>query len=297
MRQVALFILSVLLIPSYAFAYGESVEGRPSFEMRRLLLLTNVSRSDPEATLKDCLPVVCKDKHCFEGAEARQPLYWDDHYGRSALFHSSNLKSAKCGMIHSSPCVLKPDIGQTFLKSCDGSVSCACEGGVATCKSGTSMLKRIKLFGRSGLSENIAGTSVAHEAHKNLYWEFAATDACALDASNGHRWSILDKRYGTVGFGVVENGVTVQNFGAPAIYYPISSGSYIDAGFDMFKLRRSKESYTTVPYVFLAHWYDKEGKEPKKAEVIIGKNRYTMDRRLGKESGNSIWGYDSSDAL
>lgn len=131
------------------------------------------------------------------------PLAYVYDYNRSARFHSSNLRLTGTFQ-HPSPCTLLPDLSSRYLPngSCNGSASCACVGGTASCSpTCTDTFARIALFGTSANAENIAAG----------YGSPSAVVQGWLDSA-GHCGNMLNGNYEAMGVGWDSNYWT-QNLG------------------------------------------------------------------------------------
>ncbi|HEY8430844.1 MAG TPA: hypothetical protein VIL20_20835 [Sandaracinaceae bacterium] len=192
-------------------ALGEPRDGFPTWEERVVFVWTNRARADPAADLASCS--VCAERDCYA---PRPPLVWDHALARAARFHSDNLALAGCGLQHDSPCTLVSDLGTLYTPGpCDGSPSCACTGGTATCgSSGTSFAARVGLFGVTPRAENIATGSDPVSTFYLWLHEPDSNPACGWRVSNGHRANILgDAR--SLGVGKTAAGrIWTQDFGA-----------------------------------------------------------------------------------
>ena len=218
MLWLILLWLAVAMLGSAApcFAVGEPVNGFPNWYERMVHVLTNRARCDPDAALVGCDPCGDVDLGCYEPVA---PVQWDANLNRAARFHSLNLRDSGCGMLHNSPCTLESDIGTTFPDACDGSVSCACVGGTASCF-GTGNWDRLGLFGiTTGYrGENIVAYLADPFMAFDLWLlESMTTETCdfhcsAYDNCNGHRMNILNADFTRLGVGSSVGGVTVQDF-------------------------------------------------------------------------------------
>ncbi|MDX9720428.1 MAG: hypothetical protein RBU37_06760 [Myxococcota bacterium] len=92
----AALLAAVVLLPRVAQAYGEPVNGFPSWYERVILVFTNEARSDPQAALDGCALSVCEEKACYD--TALPPLQWHEGLAKLARFHAQNLVQTNCGM-------------------------------------------------------------------------------------------------------------------------------------------------------------------------------------------------------
>jgi len=178
-----------------AFAIGETVEGFPSLAERIFHQRINIVRADPQAEL-ECSPPTCAEKACYA---PEPPLYYKRELNRAARFHSDEMVKQKF-FSHPSICTVVPNIAELYPKSCDGSASCACVGGVSTCNpTCTGHQQRVKLFG----TDYKLGEIIASGGDGMALWlnESSSTSECKFTSQNGHRWVLL-KSGPAVGFGI-----------------------------------------------------------------------------------------------
>ncbi|RLB45935.1 MAG: hypothetical protein DRI90_27885, partial [Deltaproteobacteria bacterium] len=189
-------------------AYGEPQNGFPSWYERMIHVLVNRARADPPTALAACPN--CADAPCFPSP--LDPMEWDYDHARAARFHATNLTDSSCGMMHDSPCPLVATIGSIYPSPCSGVVSCACQGGTASCSGGTSTWDRLAAFGiGSGLrAENIAGIGDPFSIFYVWFWESTSNPTCSWTSQNGHRHNILGA-YTRIGVGG-DGSYTVQDF-------------------------------------------------------------------------------------
>ena len=211
---------------------GEPMDGFPIWEERVVHVWTNRARQDPAADLASCAATVCAEKACYT---AVPPLVWNHSLARAARFHSDNLARGGCSLQHDSPCTLVSDLSTRYTPgTCDGSPSCACTGGSATCGSvGTGFGARIGLFGGSARAENIATGSDPVTTFYRWLHEPDSSSACGWRPSNGHRANILgDSR--ALGVGKTSAGnIWTQDFGSSGtpdglvggVHYPRTGAS------------------------------------------------------------------------
>lgn len=224
-------LLLVLLAPAGASAYGEPVDGFPSYRERVALVWTNRARSDPATELEGCGDR-CGERACYTPSA---PLTWSRELGRAARFQSMLLFDIGHGgyLDHDTPCDVVDDIAAQFTPGpCGGEVACACVGGVRQCAGECeSFDRRVQRFGGFPAGENIAGTGDPVSAIRMfLYEPWDRTDCGrgndSLGRTNGHRVNLLTMGP-SMGVGV-SPGLVVQDFGygeAPAgivagVHYP-----------------------------------------------------------------------------
>jgi len=222
-----------LLLPLTSVAQvraGVPVEGFPNWEERVLLVLTNRARADPQADLADCPADHCAERACY--TQPSRPLAWSLPLNRAARLHASTLQDAGT-LDHRSPCALHGDIAARYLPegSCEGSVACACVGGVAACGDAgcTDPFDRMGRFGVGGTrAENLAaGQTTPREAFYAWLWEPAASVSCAFGAENGHRFNILNPGLEGLGAGALPGGaIWVQDFGPARLEGTLIAGAH-----------------------------------------------------------------------
>ena len=277
MRKSASRLLSLTaLLGAFASSAQNGIpqSGFPNADERRVLVLTNRARADPQTFLGACAPSTCADYACYS---AKPPLVWKYELNRSARFHSKNLAKAnaansKCGLAHVSPCVLLSNISALYepTGSCDGSIACACKNAVATCpgSTGTDPFVRIGLFGGVGTSENAAQGYPSPGSVVNAWILEPDPDAtCGFRPTNGHRASSLGEA-GTMGAGGYQSW-WVEDFGGSVAREKLVAGAD-DSG------------------DFLANWYDLAG-GPSSAQVNIDGVCTPMTLERGVAATNATW--------
>jgi len=184
-------------------ALGEPVDGFPNWHERVVHVWTNRARADPAADLASC-GATCAERACY-GPVA--PLAWGHDLARLARFHSENLSRMGCSLMHDSPCTLATDIGTQYTPGpCNGDPSCACSAGGAACggTGSTIIWDRFSRFGVTGgaRAENIASTGTDPVSTFYLWLhEPDSNPACGWRIANGHRHSILNGSYRSLGAG------------------------------------------------------------------------------------------------
>src|SRR5712691_6128587 len=199
---------------------GESVNGFPNWGERLILEWMNRARVDPQAELANC-GAACSERACYM---AMPPLLWSEALNHSARYHASEMaKQQYFG--HDSKCTIVPNINSLYPTACDGSASCGCLGGAATCATGgcTAWSTRVGLFGGSPFGEIIAGTGDPNYAFYLWLYEPSDGSPCAFGAQNGHRYLILAST-GAVGVGVTTKAA--GDFGAGGVAYKIPSAAH-----------------------------------------------------------------------
>ena len=263
--------LCVAGISAPAAAEGESVGTFPTWEERWIHQLINRARCDPQIELAGC--GVCAEAACYEPAK---PLTWAVELNRAARFHSANLTDSGCGMMHDSPCSLIADIDLLYPDSCDGSVSCACVSGTASCAGGTDTWARIAMFDTIGFGENIAGSSSDPTTPFYLWLlEPTGNSACGFhpNADNGHRYNILADLAHVDSVGTGQSGsYVISDFGDGPDPGKIPSGSHYP-----------RQAATVEVW---ANWYDTAG--PAAAAVNVGGVCNTMSLERGTAT-NGAW--------
>lgn len=227
----------------HAQGNGVPVNGFPNADERFVLVLTNRSRADPQADLKDCPN--CGERACYQPTT---PVTWSYELNRAARFHSSNMRFL--GFSHASNCELVPDLAQKYAPdgTCQGDAACACVGGTAT--GSTAWSTRVSLFGANPTGENIAyGFQSARSVFYAWVWEPDSSTECGFRLTNGHRKNILESG---PSLGVGEDQLRwTQDFGYSAVPMgKIVAGA--NEGSD-----------------FYANWYDAQGGGPKSARVNV----------------------------
>ena len=261
-------LIGALFIPTCAFGYGE--DGSIPEEARAIHLLTNEARCNTKEALANCGSMCSEKLSCHK--ESMPPLYWDTGLYHAAQFYSVLLSEAKC-MQHDTPCTLVSTLGQDFPDKCNGSASCACKEGKATCKSkGTSTWDRIKMFAKNASGENLASAIGALGTFNLWLLEDGKGDGCEFTMNNGHRMNILNSSHRAVGIGYY-GSISTQDFaGSSAEKSPISAGShYKDQKTLWFKL----------------HYYAQTAID--KAVVSVNGNCTDLEKTRGTPT-NSVWG-------
>lgn len=185
---------------------GEPVNGFPNWQERVIHQWINRARVDPAADLADCPEGNCPENTggCYT---PQNPLIWNGNAGRAARFHSAEL-AKQAYFAHNSRCTVVSNISTLYPTTCDGSASCACVGGTATCSPSpscqTTPSGRMSLFGAGTYNGEIiaGGYATVDDAFYGWLWEPSSTSACAFTSENGHRWLIL-KATGALGAGYV----------------------------------------------------------------------------------------------
>lgn len=275
-------LLLSLLVPAMAGAQtrpGVPVAGFPSWEERVLLVLTNRARADPQADLADCPAGNCSERACY--TQPLRPLGWSYPLNRAARLHATLL--ADSGTFdHVSPCALHTDIATRYLPegTCDGSVACACQGGLATCGTDgcTQPFDRIGRFGVGGnRAENVAmGQATPRDAFYAWFWEPTASAACGFTMENGHRHSILGAGLEGLGAGGHLGPRThwVQDFGPARLESVLVAGAH-------------EPKHGGEETEFRANFYDPD-KAPTRAWVNVG--GLCRDLRLERGTlANGTW--------
>jgi len=168
----------------------------PTWDERVVLTLTNRARNDPAAESAAVCGGGCN------AYPASKPLEYHYDLSRAARFQATSLLLAKSGLMHESVCTLVQNLGQIYPSTCDGSPSCACEGGSASCTCSTpspyctaaggltSTWARIQRFGSSGSGENAAAGN-ADPVKTFEQWV----------KSSGHWSNINNASHGRIGVG------------------------------------------------------------------------------------------------
>lgn len=255
-------------------AEGEPDGVFPNWQERWFHQLHNRARCDPQHEMAECGP------DCAEGAcyLPTKPLTWTSELNRAARFHSENLTSSICGMMHNSPCTLVTSIGTLYPDSCDGGVSCACESGTENCSGGgTSVWGRISLFDTTGHGENILSTAQdLNSAFYLMLFQSTSDPTCGPHGSsdNIYRHNILNGPYqstDSLGCGIANDFITCD-FGPGPDTGRIPSGSHYP--------------HQASSVEFWTNWYDVVG--PSAASVNVEGNCHPMT--LGRGSAtNGAW--------
>ena len=283
----AFLVLGIAIagLPSTAFGYGEGADIPEG--ARVIHLLTNEARTNTKDALADC-----GADRCSEGPdchpEVLAPVYWDDDLFHAAQFHANMLNAIDASdktpcMQHNSPCTLRDDVASRYPGKCDGSPSCACEGGTATCgTNGTSASQRVKMFAQNYSSENLASTSTPYGAFMLWLYENANGDGCEWSMNNGHRFNILGKSK-RIGVGYTEAregkyyGITSQDFNAiaPEETPALTSGAAYKANKILW---------------FKTHYYSDI--PVSRVQVIVDGETYALEKTRGTEN-NGVYGSNS----
>ena len=207
-------LVTIISLPSLAFAYGEGWRDDLPLYARQQLLLTNEARTDPQAALADCPESICKDKRCYVTAPLT-PYYETTVLGRlsalgnmlqGALYEEKGVFISNSNYTqHSSHCKLVDNIAKIFPADCHDT-SCACvEHKIADKDTKeTDAAVRFKLFNIDA-GENMSASTLNHSKLKPdpgyflfsllLNEEGGFTDTCKYHygdgAKNGHRTAIL----------------------------------------------------------------------------------------------------------
>jgi len=188
-------------------AEGESIGGFPNWAERVLHEWTNRARSDPQAEMTAC-GSACGEGACY-GPVA--PLSLDQALARAARFHVAN-EQRMSFFSHDSACTIVADIGSLYPASCDGSASCACQGGIAGCSSGcTAFSDRPALFGFEGAvaAETLAASADPDTAFSLWMHQSHPSSTCDfVVGQNSERYVILKilSGGGAVGAGLESGG-------------------------------------------------------------------------------------------
>src|SRR5438132_705654 len=168
--------------------YGESINGFPNWSERVIHEWMNRARVDPQAALAACAAAACPDKSCYT---AMPPLAWSEPLNRAARFHAAELDKQHYGG-HDSQCTVVANIDALFPTGCDGSASCACVGGAASCATAgcTTWAQRVALFGATAGGEVWAGWSDPDSVFRAWLLEAGGDSGCGFSPQNGHRWLI-----------------------------------------------------------------------------------------------------------
>ncbi|MGC8928560.1 MAG: CAP domain-containing protein [Myxococcota bacterium] len=273
MKKIIFLILLLLFIQNQVIAgdYGVVKDGFPSWEERTVLVYTNRARSDPVAELKGCN--VCADKDCYKTPS--KPLTYDYNLNRAARFHCANLISCGGHLQHDSPCTLVSNLSNIYQPngSCDGSASCACEGGKCGCNpSCTSWANRVSLFGGSPSGENAAyGYSDPVQTFYQWLYEPESNPECGFRYTNGHRVNILNNSHASMGVGNYQSYWT-QDFSYSSAYTRrLYSGTHYP------KSGKNIE--------FRANWADSAA--PSAASVVIDGIAFEMDIERGSPTNGT----------
>ena len=221
MHRISPIALLALIIPSFAYGYGEGADIPEG--ARVIHLLTNEARTNTKEALASCGTNCSEGLDCYK--EVLDPLYWDDGLYRAAQFHANMLNAIDSSektpcMQHNSPCTLRSDVASRFPNKCNGDPGCACEGKTATCgDNGTSSSERVKMFANGYLGENLASTSSKpYDAFMMWLYENGNGSDCKWNTSIGHRFNILGNSH-SIGVGYTKAregkyyGIASQDFG------------------------------------------------------------------------------------
>ncbi len=240
--------------------------GFPSWYERMVHVYVNRARADPAADLAACS--VCAEKACYQ---ARPPVSYSYALNRAARFHSANL--SRTGRFqHDSPCTLVTNISSLYAPNgtCDGSASCACQGGTAACSGTcTGMSQRVSLFGATATGENIAGN---FGSPRRVFYAWLhepdSSPACGPRQTNGHRYNIL---VNGPAMGVGHDVNDTQDFGLG----PAPLGTLIAGGHE------PQQSGGDVE--FRVNYYDTRG-PPQAALLNVDGQCVRMERERGTDT-------------
>jgi hypothetical protein len=172
---------------------------------------------------------------------------------------------------HSSLCPIVNNINSLYTDSCDGSASCACQGGPCTMSNPCGFDTRVSRFGCSPYGEIIASPSDPNFAF--YLWLQEPGDSppqgCDFTPKNGHRWLILTAP-SAVGVGV--SGYSTGDFGSGSAPTKIPSGSHYP------------QQATSVQA--WANWYDTAG--PAAAAINVDGVCTPMTLQRGTQT-NGAW--------
>jgi hypothetical protein len=272
-RLAIVAVLASLSAPAVPLAYGEPVNGFPSWQDRVLHEWTNRARCDPVKDLKGCAG--CADKLCYA---PMPPVVWHDGAARAARFHADEMRVQ--GWFENatgySKCTLVSDLGWRYPDTCDGSAACACVGGVLACSGAcTPWNGRTALFGVTGAAE-VAWSGESDPNAAFYAWMYTATGYTTCDRSNSYnqqRRTTLMTTATRVGTGMAGT-LAVMDFspaGGTAVKVP-SGAHYPRSG-------ASVEAW--------ANWYDADG--PTAAGVIVDGSCTAATLQRGTEV-NGAWG-------
>ena len=259
---------------------GVPQDGFPSWRESVLYALTNRARADPAAELAanctGCTGLTYK---------VATPLAYHFDLSRAARFQAASLGLAGSGLQHMSVCKLVANLGQIYPATCDGSPSCACEGGKAECTCTkqscstdadctttgalcdklkkrcyyckcpgglcTSTSGRISRFGGGYRGENAAaGNSDPVRTFKQWI------------NSSGHRNNLMNGSHRALGTGYADQGKCWRQFSVQVFGYSATTPR-IPGAVGYPQLGTTKTSFT-----FYANYYDTAG-GPSSAAVNI----------------------------
>lgn len=261
-------------------AIGVPQNGFPSWDERLILVYTNRARADPGAEATAICGGGCT------AYPASKAVIHDYNLARAARFHSTSLLKTGSGLMHDSVCNLVPNLGSIYPGSCDGSPSCACQGGTASCVCGTgggpyctcsggpctSTGARISLFGGGYAGENAAAGNSDPIKTFNQWVK-----------SSGH-WSNVNKStHGKLGVGhfVGPGGCKnwtfwVQVFGGGSHAEKLAGGAHYP-----------RSGGPATQFAFRANYYDPGGSAPQLATVNINGTCYPMTTERGSATSGT----------
>ncbi|HUB07306.1 MAG TPA: CAP domain-containing protein [Myxococcales bacterium] len=276
---------------------GVPQNGFPNWAERTDLVLSNRARADPQTELASCASSDCPDHACYSPAP---PLVWDYELNLSARLHVTNLVAADSMLQHPSPCLLVSNIASIWPSSCDGSPSCACQGGQSVCNCSTCScdttqascvtqpFTRIQLFNPNGCAENIAAGYTDPQAAVEgwLTEQCSWTGTCGFQTcttgENGHRYNILDPTNTSMGAGAV-----VTSSSSACYQGEWDSQDFACGNATIPKLvAGSHFPQTGTQLTFWANWYDTAPPSSAQLDVDGTCSPMTVDRGSG---GNATY--------
>ncbi len=215
------------------------------------------------------------------------PAWWDTQLYKAGMFHARMLQSVSdpssvdgrhC-IEHHSQCVLNNNVS-----NCDGSPSCACQGGTASCDFvGTSYNDRIFRFSNSPSGEIVAHNNIDSYIFTTFH-NYLFEDG---HYQTGHRAAIVDGNNAAVGIGNYD-GFNVGEFGSYPLERPaITSGSHYYA-----RSNWSEYNIGDGRLWFKMHYF--ANSPVAKATMNLGGQCYNLSNTRGS-STNGTWGISLSD--
>jgi hypothetical protein len=315
----AFLSIVVTAVGATARAQGIPQDGFPNWQERTMWVFVNRDRADPETALLSCT-VGCPDAFCYKAPLI--PLAYNLQLSHSARLQPTILAENNVTLMHPSPCVLNPDIAETYPDECDGGTDCVCQTPVqcsfppnsqdCLCGEDTSDTSkfenpdaRIRLFapGSSVYAENLAAGQVDPQVAESWLLDenctccpaFAcvAIECPADGGTNGHRANLMSTAVNSIGLGAVEAPQSDCYHTAPASYYWGQDFAFFDSAVVLKIVAGSHFPQSGTSLSFYANWFDPQDGAPKNASVIIDSQSHamTVDRGSG---GNATYVYDAT---
>ncbi|MCA9672365.1 MAG: CAP domain-containing protein [Myxococcales bacterium] len=262
-------------------ALGVPQNGFPSYGEAMIYMLTNRARADPAAELAATC-TACQGVSYNVG----KPLAYDYDLSRAARFHATSMRVAGSGLQHVSVCKLVANLGSIYPQTCDGSPSCACEGGTADCTCSTTSCSDDSACGAGGRCDVLRGRCYYCKCNGDLCTSTAARvarfggsyrgeNAAAGRSdprltfaqwinSSGHRDNLMNGSHGAIGTGEYGGaGKCWSNFWVQVFGFAAQRPTIAGA------VAYPQRGKTSTTFDFTAVYYDQSGAAPVEAQLNI----------------------------